>query len=422
MQCEDGRAGALGEVGDMKGSFVTRFLAVACVVFAAVVPCGAPLPASAGDDALPSGTTTIPFELVDNHAVLSVTLNGKGPFRFAFDTGGANIVDTEVAEKLGLRTIGTGWSGGVGAVPEPVRYASVETLGVGDATLHGQRFTVMRVHAGFGMASAKPVDGLIGFEVLDRFVTTFDYGNDRVVLRTPDAVPADPPAGAHTIPMSLIARKPTIGCTIGGVTGRCIVDTGSRLSLTVMTPFLAAHPSVVPASAAAVGANGFGVGGAAYGRLGRTTLEIGGYTVPEIVTDLSVQTKGMLSTRAFAGNIGGGVLKRFTVTFDYRRSTMTLVPNASFAARETYDRSGTFLIAQGGKIAVADVRPGTPAAQAGLAAGDVIATVDGKDAAALGLAAIRDAFRGAAGTTIQLGVTANDGSSRTAALTLADYV
>jgi C-terminal processing protease CtpA/Prc len=116
------------------------------------------------------------------------------------------------------------------------------------------------------------------------------------------------------------------------------------------------------------------------------------------------------------------VLKRFTVTIDYGRSTMTLAPNASFAERETYDRSGTFLIVRDGKIAVADVRPGTPAAQAGLANGDVIATVDGQDASVLGLGAVRDAFRGAPGTTLQLGVAAKDGSSRTVALTLADYV
>ena len=44
------------------------------------------------------------------------------------------------------------------------------------------------------------------------------------------------------------------------------------------------------------------------------------------------------------------MLKRFALGFDYAHRTLTLAPNAQFAARETYDRSGTFLIAQGGKI------------------------------------------------------------------------
>ena len=378
--------------------------------------------AHVNDASLPGGTTTIPFELVDNHVALNVTIDGKGPFRFLFDTGGSNIVDADVAKQIGLAAAGKGAGSGVGAESEAFQFATVDALGVGDATLRKQVFAVAPVHAGFGISSGKPVDGLIGFEVLSRFVTTFDYGNNRVVLRTPRAAALPTPSGGRTIPFVFNGQHPMIACTIDGFANQCVLDTGSRISLSVLSPFLASHPSIVPANATAAGANGFGVGGASMGRLGRTTLQIAGFTVPDIVTDLSTSTKGAFADPFYAGNIGAGTLKRFAVTFDYRRSTVTFVPNATLAQRETYDRSGTFLITQGGKIVVADVRPGTPAAQAGLARGDVIATVDGQDAAALGLAAVRDAFRGNVGTTIQLGLAAKDGSTRTVALTLADYV
>ena len=373
------------------------------------------------DASLPGGTTTIPFELVDNHIALPVTIDGKGPFRFLFDTGGSNIVDADVAKQIGLRAAGTGSGGGVGSANEAFQFATVDALGVGGATLRKQVFAVAPVHAGFGMSSGKPVDGLIGFEVLARFVTTFDYGNGRVVLRTPGA-PLPAPRGGRTIPFVFNGQHPMIPCAIDGFASQCVLDTGSRISLSVLSPFLASHPSIVPPNATAIGANGFGVGGASMGRLGRTTLQIAGFTVPDLVTDLSAQTKGAFADPFYAGNIGAGTLKRFAVTFDYPHTSVTFVPNAALTERETYDRSGTFLIAQGGKIVVADVRDGTPAAQAGLARGDVIATVDGKDAGTLGLAAIRDAFRGAAGTTVQLGVAAKDGTTRTVALTLADYV
>lgn len=311
---------------------------------------------------------------------------------------------------------------GVGAATEAFQFATVDTLGVGGATLRKQGFAVAPVHAGFGVSSGKPVDGLIGFEVLARFTTTFDYGNNRVVLRTPGAAPLATPSGGRTIPFVFNGQHPMIPCTIDDFAGQCVLDTGSRISLSVLSPFLASHPSIVPPNATAVGANGFGVGGASLGRLGRTTLKIAGFTVPDIVTDLSTQTKGAFADPFYAGNIGAGTLKRFAVTFDYRRSTVTFVPNAALAQRETYDRSGTFLITQGGKIVVADVHDGTPAAQAGLAHGDVIATIDDKDTGALGLAAVRDLFRGAPGTTLRLGVTAKDGTTKTVPLTLADYV
>jgi hypothetical protein len=371
------------------------------------------------DVSLPSAATTIPFELVDNHVALNVTLNGKGPFRFLFDTGGSNIVDTDVAKQLGLGFSGNATGSGVGAATEAVQFATVDALGVGDAMLRNQVFAVAPVHAGFGVSSGKPVDGLIGFEVLARFLTTFDYGNKQVVLWLPPA--AAPPAAA-VVPFTFNGQHPMINCVIAGFPGSCVLDTGSRVSLSVLTPFLGAHPSIGADGATAVGANGFGIGGASLGRLGRTTLQLAGFTVPDIIADLSVQTKGSFADPFYAGNVGAGVLKRFAVTFDYARQTVSFVPNASFAERETYDRSGVFLITQAGKIVVADVRPGTPAAQAGLARGDVIATVAGKKASALGLAAIRDQFRGASGTAIALGVTAKDGTARTVTLTLKDYV
>ena len=34
-------------------------------------------------------STTVPFNLVDNHVYVNVLLDGKGPYRFVFDSGGA---------------------------------------------------------------------------------------------------------------------------------------------------------------------------------------------------------------------------------------------------------------------------------------------------------------------------------------------
>ena len=374
------------------------------------------------DFTLPSGTTSIPFELVDNHVALDVTINGKGPYRFLFDTGGSNVLDSELAKQMGLGAAGVAAGGGVGAVTESIQFATVDALGVGGATLRKQVFAIAPVHAGFGMSSGKPVDGLIGFEVLARFITTFDYGNGRIVLRTPQAAAPAATPGERTIPFVFQGQHPEIPCTISGFASRCVVDTGSRVSLSVLSPFLAAHPSIVPPNATAVGANGFGFGGASLGRLGRTTLEIAGFTIPDLITDLSAQTKGAFADPFYGGNIGAGVWKRFALTLDYAHRTLTLAPNAQLASRETYDRSGAFLINQGGKIVVADVRPGTPAAAAGLARGDVVASVGGKDAAGLGLGAIRDTLRGAPGTAVALVVAGKDGASRTVTVTLGDYI
>ena len=80
------------------------------------------------------------------------------------------------------------------------------------------------------------------------------------------------------------------------------------------------------------------------------------------------------------------------------------------------------MLAQSGRVIVADVRPGTPAAEAGIARGDVLTTIGGKAAADYALAEIRALFRGAPGTVLPLVLTGKDGAQRTVTLTLRDYV
>ncbi|HEY4439014.1 MAG TPA: aspartyl protease family protein [Candidatus Elarobacter sp.] len=371
------------------------------------------------DFSVAGGATTIPFELVDNHVAIPVTINGKGPYRFLFDTGGANLIDTALAKELGLGGVGNAQGSGVGAATEGFAIGVADRVQIGGATLRKQVFSVAPVRAGFGMSSGKPVDGLVGFEVLSRFVTTFDYGKNEIVLRSPGS--ALPTTGT-TIPFVFDGEHVQIPCAIDSFTGACTVDTGSRVSLSVYSPFLAAHPAIVPPNAAAPGANGFGIGGAALGRLGRTTLQIAGYTIPDLVTDLSTQTKGAFADPYGAGNIGAGALKRFALTFDYAKHVVNFTPDAHFAARDEYDRSGAFLITQNGAIVVADVRPGTPAAAAGLAKGDRITAAGGRDAASLGLGGLRSLFLGTPGTAIPLTVTNRDGAVRSLTITLRDYV
>ena len=121
----------------------------------------------------------------------------------------------------------------------------------------------------------------------------------------------------------------------------------------------------------------------------------------------------------FGANVGGGVWKRFTMTLDYHGRTMTLTPNGDFSVRDEWDRSGLYLINKGG-ITVIDVRPGTPAATAGLKKGDVIVSLSGSSNPSL--LEVRGAFRAAPGTVVHLVIKSKDGGTHNVDLTLADYV
>jgi hypothetical protein len=365
-----------------------------------------------------SNEASVPFELIDNHVYLDVMLNGKGPYRFVFDTGGANVIDPAVAREIGAVPAGNVQGGGVGAATETVAFAPVASLHVGGAELRDQLFAVLPIRAGFGVGGSAPVDGLIGAEVLARFVTVFDYERSRVTFKLPGA-----PSEGQSIPFVFDGTQPEIPCAVDHIAGNCTIDTGSRSSIDLFGPFVAANPAVVPAGVTAPGVNGFGVGGADVGRLGRlSSLQMGSYDIANLVAGFSAATSGAFAVPGVAANIGGGVLKRFTVTFDYQHQTMSLVPDAAFASRDDFERSGLFLIHRD-KIVVASVRPGTPAAAAGIARGDAIEAVDDLSGDGLTLGSARKALQRPAGTTVKLRVSSPGAAApRTVTLVLRDYV
>src|SRR5207245_627633 len=105
---------------------------------------------------------------------------------------------------------------------------------------------------------------------------------------------------------------------------------------------------------------------------------------------------GAFASSDFSGVIGGELLRRFKVIFDYAHKQMILEPNASFADRFEYDMSGIRLRAEGDDFKTLRVRrvvENSPATEAGVREGDVISAVDGKPAAELTLSQINQMFK-----------------------------
>ena len=90
------------------------------------------------------------------------------------------------------------------------------------------------------MSAGMPIDGVIGYEVLSRFLTTFDYGNKKVVFHMAGSY--TPPPDATVVPIALFGTVPQFACGIDDVPATCTLDTGASSSLSFYTPFLEAHP------------------------------------------------------------------------------------------------------------------------------------------------------------------------------------
>ncbi|HVR45946.1 MAG TPA: aspartyl protease family protein [Candidatus Binatia bacterium] len=368
------------------------------------------------------GSINVPLQIVNNHIYVGVMLDGRGPYTFVLDSGGDYIVTPDVAAALHAKSVGGVNLSGVGNATEGAAFTRVETIAVGGAQVRNQYLLVLPIATGFGVAEGMRIDGMLGYQFLSRFLATVDYAGAKLTLAIPPAMPAALP-NAAAIPFFFDGTIPIIPITIDGVTATAEVDTGNRAAMELLGPFLASHSGIAGLAKTPPAVTGYGVGGPAYSRLGRVpSLQIGPYSLSNVVTSFSVQTQGALADPFTPANIGGAVWRRFDLTFDYLHSRVLLAKSALFDQPFGYDRSGLFLIDSDGAHTVLSVLAGSPAAAAQLAKGDVLLSVNGAPAANQSLAALRALLSGPSGTIVRLRIRGPRGVERDATLTLADYV
>jgi C-terminal processing protease CtpA/Prc len=139
------------------------------------------------------------------------------------------------------------------------------------------------------------------------------------------------------------------------------------------------------------------LGGETSIRLGRVQgLQLGRFALENVVTGLAVSAKGALANPDLTGNIGDGILRRFKVIFDYRNHRMILEPNDHLREPFESDMSGAVLTAEGVRLdafTIFYITENSPASEAGLRVGDVIAAIDDKLCSALALDDVREMFK-----------------------------
>jgi membrane-associated protease RseP (regulator of RpoE activity) len=352
--------------------------------------------------------TSVPTILSDDRVYLPVMLDGKGPYEFLFDTTGQNAIDPAVARAIGAK---------------PGDSTSVRMVTIGAATMRDQLFAVGPVRDPLAVIAGLHVDGIIGWEVLSRFVTTFDYVGHRAVFRMPGTGAERAQPGADVLPVAINFGTPQIPCTIVGIVTACTISNAASHSIALYAPFVREHPQVVPSRLSADGVDEVGQNGRVIGKLGRLRdVAVGRVALRDLIVDVTSRPPTAYGLPFVGGDIGGPTLARFSVTFDYPGGTLTLVPNGGIHDRDVADRSGLFLLERKGVFTVAGVRPGTTAMKAGLAPGDAIVAIDGKRASSLTLARIRQIFREAPGSLVTVRVRNTHGTMRTSTFTLRDVV
>lgn len=331
---------------------------------------------------LPPGRShvEVPFDVLDHRVFVDATIEGRGPFRFVFDTGGANVLDHAVAESLGLVLRDRFEMTGAGDGSLPAWWTTVTRADVGGVSIRDHDFAVFSLQPIRDAIGFERLDGLIGREVLERFPVGLDF--ERGVMRVAlDRSAFAPPESARTLPLEFIRNHmPRVAGVLAGIPATFALDTGDRSALTLFGPFVTQHGlrDRWPRSERRV--TGWGVGGAILADLARVPrVELGGFGVRAIEARLPLAKGGAFASSDASASLGTRFLSRFHLVFDYRARELVLWPNARFAAPDRSDRSGAFLVRDSLGWRVRSVSPGTPAALAGLREGDLVVRVDGRD-------------------------------------------
>jgi predicted aspartyl protease len=346
--------------------------------------------------------TVLPFRFVNNHIYVDAKLNGR-VFSLLVDTGAANVITPSVARALRLRSVGSAQVKGVGEFTEQAQFTRVASMSLGDVRLKNQLFAVVGLEK-LGEIEGVPFHGIVGYEVFKRFVVRIDYAARAMTLSDTGSWRGE--NAGIAVPFVFNGTVPEVEGEVDGIAATFDVDTGSRASIGLNSPFVQRHALRGRFKPSIDAVTGWGLGGPTRGTVARVRrARVGSIIVGDVVVDMSLQRLGALTSAQPSGSIGSGLLKRFAVTFDYGRQRIHLAALPGAPARDSYDKSGLWLNAAGGGFRVDAVVDGSPGDKAGLASGDVVVAVDGVRVASLSLDGVRERLCEApAGTSVRLTV------------------
>jgi tetratricopeptide (TPR) repeat protein/predicted aspartyl protease len=275
---------------------------------------------------LKEGPVTIPFEFVGNEVLVTVRINNQKEAKFIVDTGASqSVIDKETAQLIGPYTVST-FSITAGSKAVPLSYTKIPALTLGDVTMNDVPALVTDLSSFAPAVGEKPA-GLIGANVLRRFLVTIDYADKKLILSDPKTVTV--PEDAHVIHTS-----PVFGATALVVKGKLddktdlnfLVDTGAafnNLPVSLAKPFFSGQ--ILPVGQI------YGLDGQRIdiGSIKLKQLKIGALTLDQPVfamapDNASSQTSNGLFTAGGMGILGNPIWSQFRMTIDYRNERLIL--------------------------------------------------------------------------------------------------
>lgn len=380
-------------------SIITLIAVILCANAQRFVSCS-PLQNSATTQ---TKVVTIPIDVdSENYVFMKARINGSEPLTFELDSGAGSglVLYFKAAERLGVKLQGKGKGSGAGETTFDTSFMKGVTLSFAGIEMSNQTFVVFPPER-TRRASDRVVDGVIGYALFSRYAVEVDYQSRVLNLYEPKTYQYS--GSGESIPIRVMSNVPFARVKIpteGGkpVEGEFIVDMGAgRFTLILNTPLVESRNLLAAAQNTIEEAGATGVGGNVKLLVGRLPqVQVGRFTFSNPVIYLAQDRKGAFASTEFSGVIGGELLSRFKVIFDYAHKRLYLEPNSRLTDTFEYDMSGMRMEVEGENpktFRVKRVAEHSPAFEAGVREGDVILAVDGKPASEISLSQINQMFK-----------------------------
>lgn len=356
----------------------------------------------------------IPIEINNNLVIVPVILNDALPLKFILDTGVRTAILTQktFSDILNLaysRKYTISGPGGEKLVDAYVtNNVTLELPGVrgrGHALLVlEQDYLELRNYLG------TDVHGILGYELFSRFIIEVDYEKKILTLMMPDKFRKK--RKFQTVPIQIEDTKPYVTTPIvledgTVINARLLMDSGASHGLMLET---ASDPRIRVPSTVVSSVIGRGLGGEIIGKVGRIkSISLGTYKLNNVIANFPDPNSYIDSIKVGSifrhGAVGGEIMSRFTIIFNFPKEEMYLKKNPAFKKGFHYNLSGITVKAKGARLnvfEVTEIRSKSAGDKAGLLAGDIILSINGISTQNLDLNLLNGFFNSKPGKRIRL--------------------
>lgn len=272
---------------------------------------------------------------------IKASFNNSDSLNFIFDTGATGMmIDSATAERAGISKesrlpASVAGSGG----SQSYTMVLNQSINLGKTELKHVNLTMVNFSS-LSTTLGSKLDGIIGYEILSRYVTKIDFDQKKIFLY--DRINAVDTTGYSNMPFEfskniLIPRFP-ISITLANgesFTGKVMFDTGNAIPLLVSSPFSKFHnfDSKLGETTRSLGR---GMNAITQDQVADIkSMTFGGFHFGPMSIRLTINDKADAQD-GYLGILGIEVIRRFNIIMDYKRKYIYLQPNRSY--RDPFDQ------------------------------------------------------------------------------------